>query len=315
MRSSSLVVSSLLLAIGAIITAPPALAADAGAEKKKVVFLAGGQSHGFGAHDHTAGCNLLAKKLKEAKPGYETVVSAGWPKDEAAFDGADAVVIYCDGGPGHMALPHIRTLGKLSKNGVGIGCIHYAVEVPADIGGEHWLNWMGGYFETHYSINPHWDARFEKLPDHPVAKAVRPFGTNDEWYYNMRFREGHGGRHRDPLGRPARRHAQGQGRPPFRQRGRARGHRQEPARARPVGQRERGRLPRLRHHRRPPPLELGPGRVAQDRAERRRVDRQGEIPPTASSRPAPPSTRCSKTTTSPCPPTSTRLPWPSGSRR
>jgi hypothetical protein len=61
--------------------------------------------------------------------------------------------------------------------------------VPADIGGEHWLNWMGGYFETHYSINPHWDARFEKLPDHPVAKAVRPFGTNDEWYYNMRFRE------------------------------------------------------------------------------------------------------------------------------
>ena len=46
-----------------------AVACAADAEKKKVVFLAGGPSHGFGAHDHLAGCNLLANKLKEAKPG------------------------------------------------------------------------------------------------------------------------------------------------------------------------------------------------------------------------------------------------------
>ena len=77
----------------------------------------------------------------------------------------------------------------MSSKGVGIGCIHYAVEVPEDEGGEWWLKWMGGHFETHYSVNPHWVAHFKKFPKHAVSQAVRAFSTHDEWYYNMRFRE------------------------------------------------------------------------------------------------------------------------------
>ena len=165
-------------------------AEDPKAERKKVVFIAGGRSHGFGAHDHLAGCTLLANKLKEAKPAYETLVVKGWPSDEKALEGADAIVIYCDGGAKHLALPHVEALDKLSGKGVGIGCIHYAVEVPADKGGASWLKWMGGYFETHFSVNPHWEAHFDALPAHPVASSVKPFTSNDEWYYNMRFREG-----------------------------------------------------------------------------------------------------------------------------
>jgi hypothetical protein len=165
------------------------LAPGASNQKKKVVFIAGGPSHGFGAHDHRAGCNLLAGKLKEAMPDYEAVVSDGWPQDASKLDDAAAVVIFCDGGPRHLALPHVRELDKLSGKGVGIGCIHYAVEVPEDEGGEWWLKWMGGYFQTNKSVNPHWTASFEKFPDHPVARGVRPFSTKDEWYYNMRFRD------------------------------------------------------------------------------------------------------------------------------
>ena len=180
----------LLLIVCLSFALAPRFAAAADAEKKKVVFIAGGPSHGFGAHDHLSGCNLLAAKLKEAKPAYETLVTQGWPKDEKELEGVDAVVLYCDGGPGHLGLPHIRTLDKLSGKGVGIGCIHYAVEVPADEGGEWWLKWIGGYFETHWSVNPHWVANFEQLPKHPVAKAVKPFSARDEWYYNMRFRDG-----------------------------------------------------------------------------------------------------------------------------
>ena len=160
-------------------------------ERKKVVFLAGRASHGFGAHDHLAGCTLLANKLKEAKPGYETVVvKDGWPADEKVFDGANAVVIYCDGGANHPALPHVDVLDKLSARGAGIGCIHYAVEVPVETGGPHWLKWMGGFFEINWSVNPHWEAHFASMPSHPVASGVKPFGANDEWYYNMRFRDG-----------------------------------------------------------------------------------------------------------------------------
>ena len=38
-------------------------------------------------------------------------------------------------------------------------------------------------------MNPHWKANFKTLPDHPIARGVKPFEANDEWYYHMRFRE------------------------------------------------------------------------------------------------------------------------------
>jgi hypothetical protein len=62
--------------------------------------------------------------------------------------------------------------------------------VPKDRGGPELLAWIGGYYETGYSINPHWTADFKTLIEHPVTQGVKPFAINDEWYYNMRFREG-----------------------------------------------------------------------------------------------------------------------------
>jgi len=73
--------------------------------------------------------------------------------------------------------------------GVGIVLVHYAVEVPKEKAGNEFLKWTGGYFETHWSVNPHWTATFDKLPDHPVARGVKSFTLNDEWYYHMRFQE------------------------------------------------------------------------------------------------------------------------------
>jgi hypothetical protein len=39
-------------------------------------------------------------------------------------------------------------------------------------------------------VNPTWKPEFTALPDHPVARGVKPFSIEDEWYYHMRFREG-----------------------------------------------------------------------------------------------------------------------------
>src|SRR5262249_3077824 len=75
------------------------------------------------------------------------------------------------------------------KQGVGTVFIHYGVEVPKGPSGEKFLEWTGGYFEPHWSVNPHWVAKYNKLPEHPVTSGVKPFSTNDEWYYHMRFRE------------------------------------------------------------------------------------------------------------------------------
>ena len=159
---------------------------------KKIVFLAGNPSHGPGEHEHRAGCLLLAKCL-QSFPGVRTeVVTGGWPTDPAVLSDAAAVIIYCDGGTGHPAIKseRLKLLGGLMDKGVGYGCLHYGVEVPKEQGGPEFLKWMGGYFEMHWSVNPHWDADFKVLPDHKVTRGVRPFKMRDEWYYHMRFVDG-----------------------------------------------------------------------------------------------------------------------------
>jgi len=78
----------------------------------------------------------------------------------------------------------------LAAAGVGIGCIHYAVEIPKGEPGDYLLKWTGGYFETHWSVNPHWIADFTTIPEHPVTRGVKPFRMKDEWYFHMRFPEG-----------------------------------------------------------------------------------------------------------------------------
>lgn len=158
-------------------------------EKIKVVFIAGKPSHGPGAHEHRAGCMLLASHLEKSGSGFETtVVTNGWPEDDAVLKVADAIVIYADGGSGHPAMPHLELLRELSEKGTGIGCIHYGVEVPKGEAGDTFLDAIGGYFEKNWSVNPHWTASFS-LPDHPIANGINDYKINDEWYYHMRFRE------------------------------------------------------------------------------------------------------------------------------
>jgi tetratricopeptide (TPR) repeat protein len=162
-----------------------------GDREQKVLFLAGAPSHGYGAHDHWAGCKLLAKSLNDSGLAIEAEVHRyGWPEDSKIFDGVDCVVIYADGGGGHIVNRHLDAMDSLTKKGVGLVCLHYAVEVPKGRVGEKFLDWIGGYFETDWSVNPHWTAKYSKLPDHPIARGVAPFEINDEWYYHMRFRPG-----------------------------------------------------------------------------------------------------------------------------
>jgi putative membrane-bound dehydrogenase-like protein len=188
------VVLSMSFAFAAIcLTAGPGKAQDkpAAGQKKRVLFIAGKPSHGYGAHEHNAGCTLLAKELQAAMPEINCdIVLNGWPADSSVFEGADCIVMYCDGGGGHFVNPHLDEVDKLAKKGVGIVCVHYGVEVPKGASGERFLDWIGGYFEMNWSVNPHWTAKYEKFPDHPISRGVQPFEINDEWYYHMRFREG-----------------------------------------------------------------------------------------------------------------------------
>jgi type 1 glutamine amidotransferase len=162
-----------------------ALSAD-----RQLVIVAGKPSHPPLMHEFNAGCILLHRRLQNV-PGLEVRLHLnGWPESPTAFDGADAVFLYMDGGGGHPAIvpENLKLLGDLVKRGVGIGCAHYAVEVPADRGGAEFKDWIGGHYEHLYSCNPIFDAEFKSFPEHPITRGVNRFVVKDEWYFNMRFR-------------------------------------------------------------------------------------------------------------------------------
>ena len=176
----------LLLAVHA--TALAAEPTDA-SKPKRVLLLAGRPSHGRGEHEFRAGALLLARCLNKV-PGVEAlVISNGWPTDVKVFDHAAAVMIYADGGDGHPAIQpeRLRLLDGLAARGVGIGAVHYGVEVPTGDPGFAMLRWTGGYFEKYWSVNPTWKADFRVFPEHPITRGVKPFSIDDEWYYHLRF--------------------------------------------------------------------------------------------------------------------------------
>lgn len=157
---------------------------------KKICFIAGNASHRRGSHEHYAGCMLLAKILNESMPEINAVVHKnGWPDDPKFFNGADAIVIYCDGGGKHAAIKHLDQVDKMAEKGIGIAFIHYAVEMREGNSSKKLIDWIGGCFEIHWSVNPFWTAEFKTLPDHPITRGVKPFSLDDEWYFHMRFRK------------------------------------------------------------------------------------------------------------------------------
>ena len=193
-----------------------------GAEnKRQVLLVAGRPSHGPGAHEHNAGVQLLAKCLKEGAGDRVEVqysLNGEWPAAETLAK-AHTLVLYSDGGAGHVASGHWEDVAREVRRGCGLVCLHYAVE-PA-YAPENWpefqrtpegkpakqtvfnparssngpgsaelANGLGGYFEQFWSVNPVWTANFREFPKHPIANGVQPFSTRDEWYYHMRFRKG-----------------------------------------------------------------------------------------------------------------------------
>ncbi len=163
--------------------------ADLG-EPRRLVMVAGEASHSTGTHEHRAGVLIFERCLADVDGLEVSTHFGGWPSSDNAFEGADAIFMYMDGGGNHPVVQEGRLdlMQNYIEQGTGFGVMHYAVEVPENNGGEQFVDWIGGYYETHYSVNPIWEAEFEHLPNHPILRGVEPFSTEDEWYFNIRFR-------------------------------------------------------------------------------------------------------------------------------
>ncbi len=192
-RRRSVVAIVVVLCVVLCANPASARAAAAAAAKKKIVFIPGRQSHGWDGHAYTADCKLLAQILNENVPAVEAVVlEGGWPVQAThaspLLDDAAAIVIACDGNGLLGSESNWKALDEIAKKGVGIAYLHYALD-PGKEYGKYLLNWIGGYYEQFWSVNPFWLADFKALPNHPITRGVRPFKVTDEWYYHMRFVE------------------------------------------------------------------------------------------------------------------------------
>jgi hypothetical protein len=179
----------LLAACAALLAALPCSRADDG--PRTLLVVAGKPSHPKRQHEFNAGTLLLARCLRDVPRLSVKVSLNGWPEDESAITSANAVVFYMDGGARHEVVQEqgrrLALIDGLARNGTGIGCMHYGVEVLADQAGGEFKRWIGGHYDTMYSCNPLWEPAFARFPDHPISRGVQPFQIKDEWYFNMRF--------------------------------------------------------------------------------------------------------------------------------
>src|SRR3954447_5610506 len=157
---------------------------------RNLVLIAGRPSHPPGQHEFRAGTRLLEACLAGVPGLSVNAYDGGWVPDQRLIDKANAVVIFADGGRSHPILEDDRlgVVASLVKRGGGVGLMHYATELPVDVGASEVDGWVGGHYEDGISCNPIWNARFNQLPEHPITRGVEPFETTDEWYINIRFR-------------------------------------------------------------------------------------------------------------------------------
>ena len=151
---------------------------------RKIVFVHGGSSHGYGSHAYGPAFRMLASMLNENVAGVQAEVVSS-EQDLSALDSADAIVLGSDGG--HLVKELGTRIAPRLEKGVGLMCIHYTLDPGDDRAVKQLMSWIGGSYEQHWSVNPYWEASFASFPDHPVARGLKPFQIADEWYYHMRF--------------------------------------------------------------------------------------------------------------------------------
>lgn len=142
-------------------------------------------------HEFNAGVQLLTKCLKQNTEIDVTYCLNGWPQDESILNDADAIVFYMDGGGRHEVVQEngrrLALIDQLADKGVGLGFMHYGVEIVPEQAGNEFQKWIGGHYEHMHSCNPIWEPVFTTMPNHPISNGVKPFQIKDEWYFNMRF--------------------------------------------------------------------------------------------------------------------------------
>ena len=63
------------------------------------------------------------------------------------------------------------------KKGKGVVMIHWATEAIKGDPGNKFIEWMGGFCDLHWSVNPHWVPELEPQK-HEIWNGVKPYSAN-----------------------------------------------------------------------------------------------------------------------------------------
>lgn len=178
-------------------------------KRHTIAFIAAPKSHGpegNGQHDYPWDARVAAAMLLRSNVGdqiHPLVFTDGWPADDTALDGADAIVLFCDGRDGdrfaealHLESPaRIARVEQLMNRGCGLSIIHFG-SFTAEADAARVLRWCGGYFQWQGDDGSRaWrsaittgDAPVELAsPGHPALRGVPPFRLREEFYHDLCF--------------------------------------------------------------------------------------------------------------------------------
>ena len=182
-----------------------ALAADT---PRKIVLIAGPiTGHPKEAHEYEKNVILL-KHLLETSPDLQGKVRVeahfkGWPRVPATLEDADTIFLTSDGTdreeknhPLYVG-DHLQVIERQMKRGCGIVFFHWSTFNPMRFH-EQITEWVGGHFDYETGSAPnHWYSAIQTwkadskpgTPEHPILRGVKPFTTQEEYYYRIRFGE------------------------------------------------------------------------------------------------------------------------------
>ena len=180
--------------------------ANAWADSKKILFLAGPRDHGFpGRHEYERDLRTLAQSFEQATNLSDVtteVIVGALPRDLAAVQDASVIVINSSSdraerethplfppepvNPQHKYDPettaYLKSLDELLKQKkIGVVVLHYAVWAEHWRARDYYLNWTGGLWVQMASKNPQDEWRMElQNKKHPILRGVKPWTYRDE---------------------------------------------------------------------------------------------------------------------------------------
>ncbi len=166
---------------------PPIEELPTDAKANTIVLIAGSNFYKVGEHDYIAGCAVLMDLLKQT-PNVAPVLAVDWPKKPETLANAKAVVFLFDGAEKHHVLKanRVPAIQKLIDAKAGFVQLHQTADYPKDLGDKA-RAWAGGAWEKGIGARAHWVTEFDKFPDHPVCRGVKPFKIDDGWLFKNKF--------------------------------------------------------------------------------------------------------------------------------